>query len=523
MRHVFVIAMFAVGCLAVSFYGRAGISPGSAGISPGGTASSSLRRKPQENGSNTHSRAPEGRHNNVHRFTGTASCAASNCHGGGGLNGIKGSEYSLWVQEDPHSRADTVLFNNLSRRMAERLDLTPADGTKRQNQSTRTPAHQAQECLVCHVTNANIDNVGESYFLAREDGVGCESCHGAADDWLGPHVRVDWKAKSPDEKTLLGFRSTKNVLARARLCATCHVGNPGGEVNHDLIAAGHPRLFFEFSAFHANMPAHWHRDDERAAAALDSAKPTKSYFEAKLWAVGQVASAEAALLLLESRSDDKSGTWPELSEYDCFACHHDLASPSGRQRRGFGTRRPGELVSNSWYFPLLPMLAEEYDGPDLRSDDSAFNRLNRAMRLFRRKQANEFAGQLRNQLSQWAKRLDDDHSDAVQFSTAKVRAALQRLLTDGQSLSGQNWDSATQWYLAVAAMNQAYRDASRGFGAEPTDEEIRFTRSIDAIQSLLEYPTGFDSPKSLALPSNSADTVEEINQHLKTMQLIFGN
>jgi hypothetical protein len=34
-------------------------------------------------------------------------------------------------------------------------------------------------------------------------------------------------------------------------------GKPWRDVNHDLIAAGHPRLSFELSAFMATMPPHW--------------------------------------------------------------------------------------------------------------------------------------------------------------------------------------------------------------------------------------------------------------------------
>jgi hypothetical protein len=87
------------------------------------------------------------------------------------------------------------------------------------------------------------------------DGVGCESCHGASGRWLGPHTTLGWRDRPWPEKAALGMRNTKDLASRARLCAGCHVGDggsddlPARDVNHDLIAAGHPRLNFELSAY----------------------------------------------------------------------------------------------------------------------------------------------------------------------------------------------------------------------------------------------------------------------------------
>src|SRR5207253_2017930 len=96
----------------------------------------------------------------------------------------------------------------------------------------------------------------------------------------------------------------------------CHVGGPSEDgrpprdVDHDLIAAGHPRLEFEFSGSLANLPAHWSEKGRNAAPD----------FPARAWAIGQVASAGAALELLGDRAraaEQQSGRWPEFSEYDC--------------------------------------------------------------------------------------------------------------------------------------------------------------------------------------------------------------
>jgi hypothetical protein len=44
-------------------------------------------------------------------------------------------------------------------------------------------------------------------------------------------------------------------------------------VDHDLIAAGHPRLNFEFNAYFESLPAHWdRRTDEQRSRILQSGR-----------------------------------------------------------------------------------------------------------------------------------------------------------------------------------------------------------------------------------------------------------
>ena len=135
--------------------------------------------------------AKDGRH-----FVGVGGCAAANCHGGDGSKGIVGSEYSIWIQDDKHAEAYSVLYNETSQRMAKLLKLDK-------------PAHQAALCLNCHAPQNDppfTGNHAHGSLSALLDGVSCEACHGAASDWLGPHVRHDWARKSPAEKAALGFR-----------------------------------------------------------------------------------------------------------------------------------------------------------------------------------------------------------------------------------------------------------------------------------------------------------------------------
>src|SRR5205085_2172708 len=100
---------------------------------------------------------------------------------------------------------------------------------------------------------------------------------------------------------------------------------------------------------------HWNVAAEKSPGAAGPA------LEAKLWAVGQAITGQAALELLEhrARSAGKAGhPWPEFAEYDCYACHHSLQEPSPRQSprpARFGLK-VGQLPWGTWYFPLVDHL-----------------------------------------------------------------------------------------------------------------------------------------------------------------------
>src|SRR5207248_5499529 len=205
---------------------------------------------------------------------------------------------------DPHARAYRVLFNAESRRMAEYLDLGG-------------PAHKAGLCLKCHA----VDGAGEQ---AAAEGVGCGACHGPSDRWLTEHYQPYWKGLPNREKfERYGFLPSKNVVARVLNCAGCHVGDADREVNHDLIAAGHPRLAFEPTRLHfqPNYRKHW------------TEVTPQPDFEVRAWVAGQAAALRQAAELLRARAARADGgtavpglkpAWPEFSGYSCYACHQPV-------------------------------------------------------------------------------------------------------------------------------------------------------------------------------------------------------
>jgi hypothetical protein len=270
-------------------------------------------------------------------YQGVASCSTAGCHNGNGPRGTPGSEYSTWMLHDPHAQAYAVLWDDKSRQIARHL------------QSAR-PAHQDPLCLNCHV-HPQYESAAHHERFSPWDGVGCESCHGPAQRWLREHSRPNlWRGLTTEEKKQRGMNDTLTAEGRAQTCVACHVGEGESDVTHDLIAAGHPRLNFEFSSYHAILPRHW---DERRQVS------THSDWEVVLWQEGQKATAGAALRLLGARAR-RSRPWPELAEFDCFACHHHLQSPSPRQRKQPG-RRPGVPPWSGWYTAMVPEALP--DGP----------------------------------------------------------------------------------------------------------------------------------------------------------------
>jgi hypothetical protein len=108
-------------------------------------------------------------------------------------------------------------------------------------------------------------------------------------------------------------------------------------MNHDMIAAGHPRLNFDYWAYQRLLRPHWFEP------------PAPPGTAARAWLVGRIAAAEALLRLHTDRAA-RGGPVPDLSEFNCYACHHALAPGDWRGRAGgyYAGRMPGSLA---WQLP----------------------------------------------------------------------------------------------------------------------------------------------------------------------------
>src|SRR5574340_643238 len=132
------------------------------------------------------------------KYIGPGSCAATSCHGS--VKPIAGSrilqnEYSTWILQDKHSRAYQALTGDVGERMARILKL----GAK---------AEERQKCLACHALYTTPEQRGRAFEIS--EGVSCESCHGPASAWLGPHTTRSW----PHEKSVaMGFTLPWQLVA----------------------------------------------------------------------------------------------------------------------------------------------------------------------------------------------------------------------------------------------------------------------------------------------------------------------
>jgi Cytochrome c554 and c-prime len=241
------------------------------------------------------------------RYVGVATCVSSGCHGSTqplNASRILQNEYYTWLNHDRHANTYNILFNAASARIAKNMRL-------------KKPANEEKICLDCHTTNVAASQVEGQ--IDREDGVQCEACHGPASGWRAEHTEEGW---THAQSVGRGMIDLDDLRVRAHLCHRCHLGNAEKEVDHELIASGHPILTFELDNYAASMPAHWKRDEQNDGV--------------RAWAVGQVMKFRDSLGNLARHA--RGGEWPEFSDMSCYNCHHDLKGSQWRQERGWPDR-----------------------------------------------------------------------------------------------------------------------------------------------------------------------------------------
>ncbi|MBA4189555.1 MAG: hypothetical protein C0467_16340 [Planctomycetaceae bacterium] len=285
---------------------------------------------------------------------GNTGCMSAACHGGPAAESLAGKfdantwegSGTCWNARDPHARAYSLLTDKPDR---------PVRATARHIMAglhSTIPATEDVRCLACH-SNPSLATHGTAeprLVSLRSEGVGCESCHGNASGWLREHTT--WKSDNHAEYASTGMTPLFDIGDRSMTCLGCHVGAPADpargypvrDMNHDMIAAGHPRLDFDFAEFHRELPKHW-QEKERTPTGQ---KPRGAAFDARLWVVGRVAQAETACKLLADRAarasaNDPRTPWPELAEFNCAACHHDLPQPWRSEPQTRGERPLGSL------------------------------------------------------------------------------------------------------------------------------------------------------------------------------------
>jgi hypothetical protein len=388
----------------------------------------------------------------VGHYVGVASCANSGCHGSTvplQAQRVRQNEYYTWLHSDRHAQAYNVLFNPLSARIARNMRL-------------KGKPYQEKVCLDCHSTNVPPALV--SGRIDPEDGVQCEACHGPASGWRAEHVSEGW---THAQSVTRGMFDLRDVRVRAHTCDRCHIGSAEREVDHELIASGHPLLAFELDNYSETMPAHWNPNETHGVRA---------------WATGQAMGLRDSLTNLARHA--RGEKWPEFSDMSCYNCHHALKTSGWRQERGW----PGRAGLPSWSpqrWAVTRLIVAKVAPSSRDALDAAIATV--ASRVAR---MNDPAGVA--SATDEARRLIEaaiPRIDAATWSESDVRAMIAAVADNRDVLARADVHSAEQTALALQSLASALTRRNPSLAKSP------LMRSIDALFEELKVRDDYDAAR----------------------------
>jgi hypothetical protein len=379
------------------------------------------------------------------------------------------------------------------------------------------------ECLTCHGVFFRDPTTRDAGFRL-EEGVSCVVCHGPHRNWYYLHGsdvvsdRLDWRKKSREEKEKdYGMTDLWDPAKRANLCLSCHLGNAaeGKVVTHAMYAAGHPPLpGFEPAAFSNRMPRHWQYIKEKRAEVkklLQFSEEAAQFEPSRLAVLGGLVELRDTMALLAAQT--AAPNWPELAQFDCYACHHDLKVQSWRQKRGY-TGKPGRPALRRWPAELARLGVRHAGGDEkeLRARLEAVYHACDAQPFGNpaeiRERAQDVVKYLNSLMAQFAKKPFD-------------RAACLRCFHDLCTLAAEqvpDYDSARQitWALGIL-----YQDLTNTRPQESTDAAVRTLWQDLDTQLRLEPPPGTEKQLPAFLdrlnlydPFRFQETLEDLRGHL---------
>ncbi len=403
------------------------------------------------------------------KYTGPGSCSSTSCHGSiqpRTETAVLQNEYTTWTLRDKHTRAYAALTNVVAKRIGRILNIRPETDNK---------------CLACH--SLNVPEQDRARTFDMNEGVVCESCHGPASNWLGPHTTRGWTYERSIE---LGMYDTRDLIKRTEKCLSCHLGSADKYVDHEMIAAGHPDLFFELDSFSAVMPRHW-----KEPAAKDP------------WnTVRELATGQAVQLRENMRRivSETTRFWPEYAELDCFACHHSLTSPqdSWRQERGYPGRRAGNPPWNPSRYGVFRLVVNETDRDAAQQLDAEVRRVNLLVgnvRADRKEIANAA-----NAVAQSAGRIALQIRDK-QFDEAAALRLLKAISADADRISALGERAAEQAAMVLDSLVIAYTNNTK----PANDQALR--AAVSKLFELLGNPSAYS-------PGPFAQQMRQVNAAL---------
>lgn len=134
----------------------------------------------------------------AHIYIGVKACGM--CH----KTDKQGEQLAKW-EGSAHANAYEVLKSEAAVAIAKEKGL-------------EVPAHEAKECLKCHVTEHGVDaSLLDAKYVANM-GVQCESCHGAGFDYKKMSIMKDREASIQNGMTAIAVEDG----SAEKLCITCH-------------------------------------------------------------------------------------------------------------------------------------------------------------------------------------------------------------------------------------------------------------------------------------------------------------
>lgn len=362
------------------------------------------------------------------KHLGVASCASSVCHGKSKPvedQNVMLNEYRTWSTEDRHGRAYQTLLSKESKRIARNLGLSSA--------------HTAKICLDCHADNVPRDKRGPKFQI--NDGVGCEACHGGAEQWIESHTEEGVTHQQNLDKNMF---PTEDGKQRAELCLSCHYGTKDKLATHKIMGAGHPRLSFELETFTANQPAHYLID--------------KDYLQRKgeftgftMWVVGQFETAKSSLDLMENYLVSENQLVPELYFYDCHACHHPMSDIRWKPTAAKAGLPPGVIRLNDANFLMLIELTQVVlpaKAASLRAAVVNLHKSSLSTKIELKKSVEALSAVIDGLDSSLANK---------RYSKEQTKAVRARLLTQAAKGEYRDFSAAEQAFLAIESITIALK------------------------------------------------------------------
>ncbi len=280
------------------------------------------------------------------------------------------------------------------------------------------------------------------------------------------------------------------------------------------MAAGHPRLTFELTAYRDNLPPHWRRDKHKGDAT----------YEPRSWAVGQVTTARASLDLLQDRTaraeageetwppflvKGYKAPWPEFAEYDCFSCHAALQHPSWRREVAFPARRaadkdyvPGSLPYSRWSWAMLPYVTPT-------PDQTAVVSLQTLGKTMSRPYPDTKTVRGEATTARTALAALEQTVLATPYNEATVKTILKNLAgkpdEDEADVKAMTWEEVQQFVLALYALRSQLSDDARA--------------QLDKVAEMIAYPVKeerrFESPAEFRRDPKLNDELIKLRKALR--------